>query len=166
MASAAGSTGSSRPGGQPKPPVIVPGTGNNIIVNPCQVRMVYPTSPSSLRLTARKSNSGIREEYRERVRGDTGGLPSGQNYRRPILEVRSVLPNHHALAIPIVDPRSLRYHRLHPEYIHQRIEKLGHAYNLRILLLMCDVVRTPFVPPEYCGVDAGIRANIKSQYVI
>ncbi|KAH9169800.1 DNA repair protein rad10 [Lactarius sanguifluus] len=30
---------------------------------------------------------------------------------------------------------SLRYHRLHPEYIHQRIERLGQAYNLRILLL-------------------------------
>jgi DNA excision repair protein ERCC-1 len=35
---------------------------------------------------------------------------------------------------------SLKYHRLHPEYIHKRIEGLGHAYNLRILLLMCDVV--------------------------
>jgi DNA excision repair protein ERCC-1 len=35
---------------------------------------------------------------------------------------------------------SLKYHRLHPEYIHKRIERLGHAYNLRILLLMCDVV--------------------------
>ncbi|KAI9446969.1 DNA repair protein rad10 [Lactarius psammicola] len=34
---------------------------------------------------------------------------------------------------------SLRYHRLHPEYIHQRIERLGQAYNLRILLLMCDI---------------------------
>ncbi|KAI9511950.1 DNA repair protein rad10 [Russula earlei] len=34
---------------------------------------------------------------------------------------------------------SLRYHRLHPEYIHQRIERLGHSYNLRILLLMCDI---------------------------
>ncbi|CCM03593.1 uncharacterized protein FIBRA_05730 [Fibroporia radiculosa] len=34
---------------------------------------------------------------------------------------------------------SLRYHRLHPEYIHQRIERLGRSYNLRILLLMCDV---------------------------
>lgn len=34
---------------------------------------------------------------------------------------------------------SLRYHRLHPEYIHQRIEALGYAYNLRILLLMCDI---------------------------
>ena len=35
---------------------------------------------------------------------------------------------------------SLRYHRLHPEYIHTRIEKLGHSFNLRILLIMCDVV--------------------------
>ncbi|CAK5281747.1 unnamed protein product [Mycena citricolor] len=36
---------------------------------------------------------------------------------------------------------SLKYHRLHPEYIHTRIEKLGrHMYTLRILLVMCDVV--------------------------
>ncbi|KAH9981804.1 restriction endonuclease type II-like protein [Russula compacta] len=34
---------------------------------------------------------------------------------------------------------SLRYHRLHPEYIHQRIERLGQSYNLRVLLLMCDI---------------------------
>ncbi|KIY50311.1 DNA repair protein rad10, partial [Fistulina hepatica ATCC 64428] len=34
---------------------------------------------------------------------------------------------------------SLKYHRLHPEYIHTRIEKLGHAYSLRILLIVCDV---------------------------
>lgn len=35
---------------------------------------------------------------------------------------------------------SLKYHRLHPEYIHQRIERLGHSYSLRILLLLCDIV--------------------------
>ncbi|KAJ7072248.1 restriction endonuclease type II-like protein [Mycena amicta] len=34
---------------------------------------------------------------------------------------------------------SLKYHRLHPEYIHTRIEKLGHSYNLRILLVVSDV---------------------------
>jgi len=34
---------------------------------------------------------------------------------------------------------SLKYHRLHPEYIHTRIEKLGHSYSLRILLVVCDV---------------------------
>jgi len=36
---------------------------------------------------------------------------------------------------------SLKYHRLHPEYIHTRIEKLGMSYNLRILLILCDIVR-------------------------
>ncbi|KAJ7287442.1 restriction endonuclease type II-like protein [Mycena rebaudengoi] len=34
---------------------------------------------------------------------------------------------------------SLKYHRLHPEYIHTRIEKLGHSYSLRILLVLCDI---------------------------
>ncbi|GLB37489.1 putative binding domain of DNA repair protein Ercc1 (rad10/Swi10) [Lyophyllum shimeji] len=34
---------------------------------------------------------------------------------------------------------SLKYHRLHPEYIHIRIEKLGHSYTLRILLILCDI---------------------------
>ncbi|KAF7376223.1 DNA excision repair protein ERCC-1 [Mycena sanguinolenta] len=34
---------------------------------------------------------------------------------------------------------SLKYHRLHPEYIHTRIERLGISYNLRILLVVCDV---------------------------
>lgn len=35
--------------------------------------------------------------------------------------------------------RSIRYHRLHPEYVHTRIQKLGTAYHLRVLLVMCDV---------------------------
>ncbi|KAL1920383.1 uncharacterized protein VTP21DRAFT_760 [Calcarisporiella thermophila] len=34
---------------------------------------------------------------------------------------------------------SLRYHRLHPEYIYQRFDKLTHAYLLRILLILVDI---------------------------
>ncbi|KAF7315588.1 DNA excision repair protein ERCC-1 [Mycena indigotica] len=34
---------------------------------------------------------------------------------------------------------SLKYHRLHPEYIHTRIEKLRSSYTLRILLVVSDV---------------------------
>lgn len=45
---------------------------------------------------------------------------------------------HLALVRPVVI--SLRYHRLHPEYLHQRIEKLAAMYQLRVLLVMCDVV--------------------------
>lgn len=34
---------------------------------------------------------------------------------------------------------SLKYHRLHPEYIYSRIRQLGKLYNLRILLAMVDI---------------------------
>ncbi|KAL8732757.1 MAG: hypothetical protein Q9166_002538 [cf. Caloplaca sp. 2 TL-2023] len=34
---------------------------------------------------------------------------------------------------------SLKYHRLHPEYIYNRIRNLGHKYNLRVLLTMVDI---------------------------
>lgn len=34
---------------------------------------------------------------------------------------------------------SLKYHRLHPEYIYSRIRNLGHKYNLRVLLTMVDI---------------------------
>lgn len=34
---------------------------------------------------------------------------------------------------------SLKYHRLHPEYIYARIKGLGGKYNLRILLIMVDI---------------------------
>ncbi|MCJ1357714.1 MAG: ssDNA endonuclease and repair protein rad10 [Icmadophila ericetorum] len=34
---------------------------------------------------------------------------------------------------------SLKYHRLHPEYIYSRIRALQHKYNLRILLTMVDI---------------------------
>ncbi|KAF8461874.1 restriction endonuclease type II-like protein, partial [Kalaharituber pfeilii] len=34
---------------------------------------------------------------------------------------------------------SLKYHRLHPEYIYNRIKALGHSYDLRILLVLVDI---------------------------
>lgn len=34
---------------------------------------------------------------------------------------------------------SLKYHRLHPEYVYSRIRALGKMYNLRILLTMVDI---------------------------
>ncbi|TBU23582.1 restriction endonuclease type II-like protein [Dichomitus squalens] len=104
MASSAGASSSTRPGGQPKPPVVVPGTGNNIIVNPCQ-----------------------------------RGNPILECVRNVGKEYGDILADYQVGRTTGVLFLSLRYHRLHPEYIHQRIEKLGHAYNLRILLLMCDV---------------------------
>lgn len=34
---------------------------------------------------------------------------------------------------------SLRYHQLHPEYIHTRLKSLGKSYDLRVLLVQVDV---------------------------
>ena len=34
---------------------------------------------------------------------------------------------------------SLKYHRLHPEYIYSRIRAMGQKYNLRVLLTMVDI---------------------------
>lgn len=35
---------------------------------------------------------------------------------------------------------SLRYHNLHPDYIHERLQSLGKSFALRVLLLQVDVV--------------------------
>nr|XP_057938370.1 DNA excision repair protein ERCC-1 [Doryrhamphus excisus] len=34
---------------------------------------------------------------------------------------------------------SLRYHNLHPNYIHDRLKQLGHCFTLRVLLVQVDV---------------------------
>lgn len=34
---------------------------------------------------------------------------------------------------------SLKYHRLHPEYIYNRIKDLGKQYGLRVMLVLCDI---------------------------
>ncbi|CCG83649.1 Mating-type switching protein swi10 [Taphrina deformans PYCC 5710] len=34
---------------------------------------------------------------------------------------------------------SLKYHRLHPEYIYNRVRDLGKSYGLRVMLVLCDI---------------------------
>jgi len=51
----------------------------------------------------------------------------------------------------------LKYHRLHPEYIHQRIEKMKNMYKLRIILVFCDIVS--------CHVtNRGDPADVKNEH--
>ncbi|KAI6157766.1 restriction endonuclease type II-like protein [Pisolithus tinctorius] len=54
-------------------------------------------------------------------------------------EFGDIVPDYHVGRTTCILFLSLKYHRLHPEYIHTRIAKLGKSYNLRILLIMCDV---------------------------
>ncbi|KAI0324078.1 DNA repair protein rad10 [Cubamyces sp. BRFM 1775] len=103
-AASTAASSSSGIGSAPKPPVVVPGSGNNIIVNPCQ-----------------------------------RGNPVLECIRNVGKEFGEIVADYQVGRTTGVLFLSLRYHRLHPEYIHQRIEKLGHSYNLRVLLLMCDV---------------------------
>ncbi|KAI0699570.1 restriction endonuclease type II-like protein, partial [Cytidiella melzeri] len=87
-----------------KPPVVIPGLGSNIIVNPSQ-----------------------------------RGNPVLECIRNVGKTFGDVVVDYQVGRTTGVFYLSLRYHRLHPEYIHQRIERLGSSYNLRILLILCDV---------------------------
>ncbi|KIL66266.1 hypothetical protein M378DRAFT_103789 [Amanita muscaria Koide BX008] len=88
----------------PTPPVIHPGSGNSIIINPCQRR-----NPALNHIR------NVGHEYGEIPADFQVGKTAGVLFL------------------------SLQYHRLHTEYIYTRIEKLGGAYNLRILLVLCDI---------------------------
>lgn len=80
------SSGSGRPSGQPKPPVVVPGSGNNIIVNPCQVRPRPGTKsqPIVQQCPEREPSPRVHQECGQGVWGDTCGLPSREDHRRAL----------------------------------------------------------------------------------
>ena len=43
-------------------------------------------------------------------------------------------------SLPLAPLCSIRYHCLHPDYIHSRLKELGKQYQLRILLVLVDMV--------------------------
>ncbi|EDQ99498.1 uncharacterized protein LACBIDRAFT_147485, partial [Laccaria bicolor S238N-H82] len=86
------------------PPVVVPASGNNIIISPLQ-----------------RGNQVL------------------QCIRNVGQEFGDIVADYQVGRTTGVLFLSLRYHRLHPEYIHARIERLGRSYNLRILLILCDI---------------------------
>ncbi|KAG6911112.1 hypothetical protein DXG01_003852 [Tephrocybe rancida] len=98
---------SSGPTAPPGPPVVL-GTGNNILINPLQVKQRGNTVLDNIK--------NVGKEFGDIVADYQVGRTTGVLFL------------------------SLKYHRLHPEYIHIRIEKLGHSYTLRILLVLCDIV--------------------------
>ncbi|KIM40066.1 hypothetical protein M413DRAFT_73556 [Hebeloma cylindrosporum] len=86
------------------PPVVIPASGNNIIISPLQ-----------------------------------RGNPVLECIRNVGKEFGDIVADYQVGRTTGVLFLSLKYHRLHPEYIHTRIEKLGLSYNLRILLILCDI---------------------------
>ncbi|EPQ25785.1 uncharacterized protein PFL1_06652 [Pseudozyma flocculosa PF-1] len=67
------------------------------------------------------------------------GNPVLQHIRNVGWEYGDIVPDYQVGVASCVLFLSLRYHRLHPEYIHTRIQKLQQMYTLRVLLVMCDV---------------------------
>lgn len=135
---------SSSTGRPSNPPVVVPGGGNNIIVNPCQVRCLQLMSQQNYSSTLQRGATQCSSASGMRGRSSERSSPTIRLGEQRVYYFSGAC-SYIGLSLEGLQlgscPISLRYHRLHPEYIHQRIEKLGHAYNLRILLLMCDVVR-------------------------
>ncbi|KAF8161154.1 restriction endonuclease type II-like protein [Crassisporium funariophilum] len=86
------------------PPVVIPASGNNIVVSPLQ-----------------------------------RGNPVLECIRNVGKEFGDIVADYQVGRTTGILFLSLKYHRLHPEYILTRIEKLGHSYNLRILLVLCDI---------------------------
>ncbi|PWN52386.1 DNA repair protein rad10 [Violaceomyces palustris] len=67
------------------------------------------------------------------------GNPVLQHIRNVGWEYADIVPDYQVGIANCVLFLSLRYHRLHPEYIHTRIQKLQQMFTLRVLLVMCDV---------------------------
>jgi DNA repair protein Rad10 len=51
-----------------------------------------------------------------------------------------ITPDHWRHSSTLSNLFSIRYHNLHPDYIHERLKQLGNRYDLRILLVQVDVV--------------------------
>ena len=62
----------------------------------------------------------------------------------------------------ILISHSLKYYSLRPDYILTRIEKLGRNYDLRILLVLCDVVCD--TSALLSRIDKSFRQNIAARF--
>ncbi|KAJ9091874.1 hypothetical protein QFC21_007072 [Naganishia friedmannii] len=66
-------------------------------------------------------------------------------------EYGDIIPDYQVGANTCVLYLSLKYHRLHPEYLHTRIESIRGMYLLRVLLIMCDIVSSPVLISRVLG---------------
>lgn len=67
------------------------------------------------------------------------GNPVLKHIRNVPWEYRDLAPDFLVGASNCVLFLSIRYHRLHPEYVFTRVQHVGKSYNMRILLTLVDV---------------------------
>ncbi|KAK8166720.1 restriction endonuclease type II-like protein [Phyllosticta citrichinensis] len=89
--------------------------------------------PKPQALASRNTSSSILVSPRQR------GNPILNSIRAVPWEYSDIVPDYTVGATTCALFLSLKYHRLHPEYIYSRIKALAGKYNLRILLVMVDI---------------------------
>ncbi|KAK7549525.1 restriction endonuclease type II-like protein [Phyllosticta citricarpa] len=89
--------------------------------------------PKPQALPSRNTSSSILVSPRQR------GNPILNSIRAVPWEYSDIVPDYTVGATTCALFLSLKYHRLHPEYIYSRIKALAGKYNLRILLVMVDI---------------------------
>ncbi|XP_014668819.1 PREDICTED: DNA excision repair protein ERCC-1-like [Priapulus caudatus] len=87
-----------------------------------EVRKVQPSKGSSVLVNPRQT-----------------GNPVLKCIRNVPWEFADIIPDYVMGRTTCVLFLSLRYHQLHPDYIHVRLKELGRQYELRILLLQVDI---------------------------
>jgi DNA excision repair protein ERCC-1 len=116
-----------------------PATGS-IIVNSRQVRFSSPCPILALTGCAEQKGNPIIAHIKN-VAWELGDIvPDYQlGGTTGLLFLRFVLSSCRAISPLTCADDSLRYHQLHSEYIHGRIEAMGQSYTLRLMMVMCDV---------------------------
>lgn len=79
------------------------------------------------------SSNSIIVNYRQR------GNPILKHIRNVPWQYGSIVPDYVMGVANCALFLSLRYHQLHPEYLHNRLKELGKGYDLRVLLVQVDV---------------------------
>jgi DNA excision repair protein ERCC-1 len=105
----------------PRPPATTPSAGPKVV------------QPTPQALPSRSSGSAIFVSHRQK------GNPILANLRTQPWEWRDIPADYVMGQTTCALFLSLKYHRLHPEYIYNRIRGLQGKYNLRVLLTMVDI---------------------------
>lgn len=141
--------GSSRPATTAEKPVNKPvhlpsGSRKTIIVNACQVSHTRRSRDVKLRDTF--ASEETRSSKRSGMSDGSTAILYPTTKSVPIHACFTSRKRRKASTFTCLTLRTalarLKYHRLHPEYLHSRIERLKGMYLLRILLIICDVVRS------------------------
>jgi len=90
-------------------------------------------STESVSTTVSKSSSSLMVNSRQR------GNPLLKCIRNVTWEYSNIVPDYVMGQSNCAIFLSLRYHQLHPNYIHDRLKQLGKSYDLRVMLVQVDV---------------------------